>query len=165
MKALKQTTPNNTKLKSHNPDQTREFGYQVGEGLNPGDLILLVGGLGTGKTCFTQGLALALGVEDYVTSPSYVLIKEYQGKHRLHHIDFYRLTDSEEITDLGIDEYLQNGGICVIEWADRSMAALPEQYLLIQFDYLPGDQRLLQFESKGTRFDRILPGLILKWNS
>ena len=156
MKFKRRKIPKIPVFKSLSSEETQEIGCRIGALTEPGDLILLVGELGTGKTCFTQGLAWALDVDEYVSSPSFVLMREYYGRHTLYHIDLYRLTNATEIIDLGIDEYLNSGGICMVEWADRSMASLPTKYLLIRFDYLVGDQRSLQFESRGLRYKQML---------
>ena len=92
----------------------------------------LPGNLGAGKTCFTQGLALAAGVKDPVCSPTYTLISEYQGAVPFHHIDLYRLSGPEEAYDLGLDEYLETDGITVIEWAERAAELIPPDAVHIQ---------------------------------
>jgi len=95
-------------------------------------VIALHGNLGAGKTCFTQGLALAAGVTEPVCSPTYTLISEYQGTVPFHHIDLYRLGGSEEACDLGLDEYLETDGITVIEWAERAAELIPPDSIHIR---------------------------------
>ena len=98
--------------------QTRNIGTELGKLAGAGDIILLVGPLGAGKTCLTQGIARGLGIHEYTASPSFVLVREYQGKLPLYHIDLYRLDKIEEVAQLGLDDYLYGKGVCVVEWAD-----------------------------------------------
>jgi tRNA threonylcarbamoyladenosine biosynthesis protein TsaE len=111
-----------------------------------------VGSLGTGKTCLTQGIAWGLGVKDYASSPSFVMVKEYQGRLPLYHIDLYRLDKIEEVLELGLDDYFYRGGVCVVEWAQRGLGALPQEHLLIRLDYLSETERSLRFEPNGKRY-------------
>ncbi len=114
-------------LISRSPEETHALGRKLGEVLSPGAVLYLTGDLGSGKTMFVKGLALGLGVPDtcYVTSPTYTLINEYQGKCPLYHLDLYRIGDSSEIFDLGIEEMAESGGVMVIEWPDR----LPDDFV------------------------------------
>jgi len=104
-------------LISHNPEQTQKFGVSIGEVALPGDIFLLVGGLGVGKTCLTQGIAWGLGIKEYAVSPSFVLVRELYGRLPLYHIDLYRLDRIEEILELGLDEYLY-GSVFVL-WSGQ----------------------------------------------
>jgi len=113
------------KLVSHNLAETQRIGEKLGELAQPGDLFLLSGNLGAGKTTLTQGIALGLGSPDYALSPTFVLMRELKGRLTLYHIDLYRLDRIEEISDLGLDDYLYGNGLCVIEWAEKGMAVLP----------------------------------------
>src|SRR4030042_912303 len=115
------------KLLSHSPEQTQKLGFRLGELAVPGDVFLLVGELGAGKTCLTQGIAWGLGIQEYALSPSFVIIRELHGRLPLYHIDLYRLDRIEEGIDLGLDDYLYGRGVCVIEWADRALGILPEE--------------------------------------
>ncbi len=132
-------------------------------------MILLVGSLGTGKTCLTQGIARGLGLPDYTPSPSFVLVREYQvgvpcNVPLLYHIDFYRLDDIREIAELGMSDYLDGEGICVVEWADRALDSLPEEHLLIKFEHLAVNERRLRFEPRGQRYVGLVEELKEKWN-
>jgi tRNA threonylcarbamoyladenosine biosynthesis protein TsaE len=101
-------------------------GESLAAGLRPGDVIALTGGLGAGKTHFTMGLIRGLGSDDAVTSPTFTLVHEYHsGRLPVFHFDFYRMQNAGEVTDIGWDEYLDAGGVCVVEWADRFPALLP----------------------------------------
>jgi len=104
---------------THNAEETVQLGKKIGGKLQPNDIIALTGRLGAGKTTLIQGIAVGLGVKDYVTSPTFIIINEYQGRLPLYHIDLYRLDEGLEIEDLGIEEYFTKGGVCVIEWAER----------------------------------------------
>lgn len=122
-------------IKSPNAEFTQKLGKAIGEIASAGDVILLTGELGSGKTCLTQGIALGLGVEGYVRSPTFVLMTRHHGRLTLHHVDLYRMGSSAEAWDLGLDEQLFGEGICVIEWADRAADIFPEDCLWIDLDY------------------------------
>jgi tRNA threonylcarbamoyladenosine biosynthesis protein TsaE len=121
-------------FRTHSPEETQEIGVEIGRQLNPGDVVALIGDLGVGKTCLTQGIARGAGVyqDQTVNSPSYILINEYAGKIPVYHIDLYRLQRLEDIVALGLEEYLEGDGICVIEWADRMGELLPESYIQVR---------------------------------
>jgi tRNA threonylcarbamoyladenosine biosynthesis protein TsaE len=107
------------------PAQTRDVARRLVEALPPCAVIALYGDLGSGKTCFTQGLAQALGVERLVTSPTFVVVNEYSGRRRLYHMDLYRMRDPDEILALGFADYLEPDGITAIEWAERAGDLIP----------------------------------------
>ena len=111
---------------------TRELAAAVAALARPGDLVLLVGDLGAGKTAFTQGFAEALGVSETITSPTFTLVRTYVGKHKLNHLDVYRLVTVAEAEDLGLGELLEDG-ITLIEWGDTIAAVLPADYLELRF--------------------------------
>jgi tRNA threonylcarbamoyladenosine biosynthesis protein TsaE len=118
---------------THSPTETQELGFRIGKLLKEGSIVALIGDLGTGKTCLTQGIAKGVGIDanQVVNSPSYILINEYKGPCPVYHIDLYRIRYSAELEDLGLEEYIYGHGICVIEWADRLLESLPESYLKI----------------------------------
>jgi len=155
------------KFISHSQEQTQRLGTRLGELAQASDVILLTGNLGSGKTCLTQGIAWGLGVKEYAFSPSFVIIREYHGRLTLHHIDFYRLDHIEEIADLGLDEYLYGKGICVVEWAEKGMAVLPAEHLLINLSYISDTERSISLEPKGKHYTQLLKSLNLDsktWN-
>lgn len=121
-----------------------------------GDVILLVGTLGVGKTCLAQGIAWGLGIDDYAVSPSFVLLREYRGRLPLYHIDFYRLDRIEEVADLGLDDYLYGSGVCVVEWAEKGLEVLPREHLLIEMQHLALTKRKLNFFPEGSRYEEML---------
>ncbi len=144
---------------SHSPEDTRRLGAGIGELALPGDVFLLVGGLGTGKTCLTQGIAWGLDIKEYALSPSFVIVRELYGRLPLYHMDLYRLDHTEEIMELGLDEYFYGNGVCVVEWAERGLSELPSEHLLIQLSYLTDTDRSLQFKPSGQRYDEMLTQL------
>ncbi|UCG84564.1 MAG: tRNA (adenosine(37)-N6)-threonylcarbamoyltransferase complex ATPase subunit type 1 TsaE [Dehalococcoidia bacterium] len=139
--------------------RTRRLGAALGQRARDGDVILLVGDLGAGKTCLAQGIAEGLGVEGCVTSPSFVLLREYRGRLPLYHIDFYRLDTIEEVALLGLDDYLNGDGVCVIEWAEKGMDVLPGDHLLIEMESLSANRRRLVFHPRGSRYVEMIPQL------
>ena len=147
-------------LQTASPEQTQELGRIVGKRSQPGDVYLLSGPLGAGKTCFTQGLARGLGVEGYVRSPTFVLMTRHFGRLTLHHVDLYRIGGPAEAWDLGLDEQLFGDGVCVIEWAERAEELLPEDALWIEFNYGETEEsRDVVMESDSPRFDEMLNDL------
>ena len=139
-------------LISESPEETQRFGEDLGRLAQPGDLFLLVGSLGTGKTCLTQGIAWGLGIEGYATSPSFVVINQYRGRLPLYHIDLYRLDRIEEVIELGLDDYLYGEGVSVVEWAEKALAVLPKEHLLIEMSFISDTSRNLDLKPSGHRY-------------
>jgi tRNA threonylcarbamoyladenosine biosynthesis protein TsaE len=150
---------NHLEIISHSPEQTQTFGTRIGELALPGDIFLLVGGLGAGKTCLTQGIAWGLDIKEYAVSPSFVVIRELHGRLPLYHIDFYRLDHLEEIAELGLDDYLYGNGVCVVEWAEKGLSLLPQEHLLIEMSYLSDTERSLKLKPGGKRYRQIVAQL------
>lgn len=121
-------------FRTNNPEETWELAAQIAKELTSGSVIALHGELGTGKTCFIQGLAVALGIDEPITSPTYTLIGEYEGRLPLHHIDLYRLSGPVEALGLGLEEYFDARGITAIEWAERADGLLPPDLMHIQIE-------------------------------
>ena len=143
-------------LVSHSPEETQKLGRCLGEIARPGDVFLLVGDLGSGKTCLTQGIAWGLGIKEYALSPSFVIIRELYGRLPLYHIDLYRLDRIEESMDLGLDDYLYGRGVCVVEWAEKALSLMPKERLLIRLDYLSDTERRFRLEASGHRYSKIV---------
>jgi tRNA threonylcarbamoyladenosine biosynthesis protein TsaE len=143
-------------LTSRHPRDTQRLGARLGELARAGDVYLLVGNLGAGKTCLTQGIARGLGIGDYALSPSFVIVREHYGRLPLYHIDLYRLDDIAEIDELGLDEYIYGNGVCVIEWAEKGLALLPPEHLLVQIDYLGDTERRLKLTAIGRRYRELV---------
>jgi tRNA threonylcarbamoyladenosine biosynthesis protein TsaE len=116
-------------------DQTRRIGAGLAEICRAGDLVVLSGGLGAGKTAFAQGVARGLGVQDQVTSPTFALVQTYEGRLLLHHLDVYRLEHVNEALDLGLAEMLDDDAVVVIEWGETIAPVLPHQYLEVHLSY------------------------------
>lgn len=148
-------------LTSHSPEQTQSLGTRLGKLAQAGDVFLLIGNLGSGKTCLTQGIAWGLGVKEYAFSPSFVIVREYHGRLPLYHIDFYRLDRLEEIVDLGLDEYLCGNGVCVVEWAEKGIAVLPQENLTIGLSYIADTERYISLEPRGKRYSQLIKSLKL----
>ncbi len=143
-------------LITHNPEETQELGRRIGELALPGDIFLLVGNLGSGKTCLTQGIAWGLGIKEYAMSPTFVIVRELYGRLPLYHIDLYRLDRIEETMDLGLDDYFYGRGVCVVEWAEKALSILPKEHLLIEISYLSDTERRLQMKPSGQRYQQIV---------
>ena len=110
-------------LSSYGPEETQAIGRILGRSAEPGDVFLLVGDLGAGKTCLTQGILFGLGSEEFARSPTFVLVSQYPGRLTMYHMDLYRLDTFAEVLDLGLDEYLFGDGVSVVEWADKAAEA------------------------------------------
>lgn len=150
---------NHLEIISHSPEQTQKIGVSIGKLALPGDNLLLVGGLGAGKTCLTQGIAWGLDIKEYAASPSFVVIRELKGRLPLYHIDFYRLDHLEEIAELGLDDYLYGNGVCVVEWAEKGLGLLPPEHLLIEMNYISDTERSLKLKPSGKRYQQIVAQL------
>ena len=119
-----------------NEEETKEFGLKIGQEAVPGQVIGLIGDLGTGKTTLTKYMARGLGVEENISSPTFMIVREYHGgRMPLYHFDVYRIGDPEELFDIGADEYFDGDGLCVVEWADMVMPQLPEDSMFICIEY------------------------------
>jgi len=146
-------------LITHSPEQTQKLGSTIGELVLPGDVLLLIGELGTGKTCLTQGIAWGLNIKEYALSPSFVIMRELHGRLPLYHIDLYRLDHIEEIADLGLDDYLYGSGVCVVEWAEKALNILPVEHLLIEINHLSDTEREFQIKPSGQHYLNLLAQL------
>ena len=147
------------KFISRSPEETQKLGVFLGGLAQPGDIFLLSGNLGTGKTCLTQGIAWGLGSREYALSPTFVLVREIKGRLPLYHIDLYRLDNIAEIADLGLDDYLYGNGISVIEWAEKGFSVLPAEHLRVKIEYLSDTERSFEFIPRGKRYEKLLDRL------
>ncbi|HEX2046903.1 MAG TPA: tRNA (adenosine(37)-N6)-threonylcarbamoyltransferase complex ATPase subunit type 1 TsaE [Acidimicrobiales bacterium] len=131
-------------------DDTRGLAAEVAALAAPGDLVVLAGDLGTGKTAFAQGFARGLGVDEPVTSPAFILVRSYEGRLPLIHLDVYRLDQMQELVDLGIAELLDEGGVTLVEWGDAVTPALPPDFLEVRLEAgAAPDDRLVTVRSVG----------------
>lgn len=138
-------------IKLNNLEETKKFGKLIGENLKPGDVVCLNGDLGAGKTTLTKSIAEGLGINDYVTSPTFTIVNEYYGDINLYHIDTYRLDEKLDVEYLGFDEYFYSDGVTIVEWAEKIRDALPEEYMEINIK--PGENsRTLEIIYNGDRF-------------
>lgn len=138
-------------------EQTEELGRIIGSLLEPGDLLCLYGDLGAGKTHLSYGIAQGLEVkEQYITSPTFAFVNEYEGRIPFYHLDLYRLKDSSELESIGFDEYVQSDGATVIEWAERAGDDLPQETLSIYLSHLSENSREAGFLAEGERYEKLL---------
>lgn len=142
------------------PEETRDLGAQLASGLTAGDVLVLNGDLGAGKTTFTKGLAKGLGITAVIKSPTFTIIREYQGgRLPLYHMDVYRLEHGGG-EDLGLDEYFDGNGVSVVEWAQFVAEELPANYLAINFQRTDQEnQRVLTLTPHGAHFEKLVAGL------
>jgi len=131
---MKETTTNEVIIKDES--ETKQFGLKLGKDLKKGDIVALIGNLGTGKTTLTKYIGEGLGITDMITSPTFTIIQEYySGKLPLYHFDVYRINDIEEMAELGYEEYFYGEGVTIIEWADQIMEIIPEKAIVINIEY------------------------------
>ena len=147
------------KIYLENEQKTQEIGYKLGKLLTPQSTICLIGDLGAGKTTITQSIAKALEVEDYITSPTFTIVNEYEAKIPLYHFDVYRIGSSEEMYDIGYEDYINGEGVCIIEWANLIEDILPEEYLTIELNY-KDMSREMTLIPKGKKYESIVEELI-----
>lgn len=143
----------------NNVEDTVEIGKQLGERVRPGDIICINGDLGTGKTHFTKGIALGLGVSENITSPTFTIVNEYEsGRLKLYHFDVYRVNDPDEIDNIGFDEYIFSNGVSVIEWSNYIDELIPKDYIDINISKLPKsgeNYRKIVIIPHGNRYDYV----------
>ena len=123
--------------RSRGVEETEALGERLGARLSPGDVVACRGDLGAGKTAFTRGLARGLGCTGRVTSPTFTIVNEHQGRVPLFHFDWYRLGGEEELFDIGWEEYLARGGVCAVEWSERAEEALPPEKIVVTISRCP----------------------------
>ena len=127
-------------ITTHSADETQALGQKLASRLAPGDVIAYFGDLGAGKTAFTRGLAQGLGITDPVTSPTYTIVNEYRsGRLPLFHFDMYRLDSSDALFDIGWEDYLERGGICIVEWSENVADAMPADAVTVTIERGSGD--------------------------
>ena len=137
---------------SHSTKETIQIGQKLGEKLQIGDVLILKGDLASGKTTFTKGIGKALNIREVINSPTFTILKIYEGDHTLYHIDAYRLENN--LYDLGIDEY-QPYGITVIEWPEYYETFLPDEYLEVQIRQLSEEEREIVFVPHGIHYEQL----------
>jgi tRNA threonylcarbamoyladenosine biosynthesis protein TsaE len=141
---------------SRSEEDTFQFGSRIGKNAKTGDILLLYGNLGSGKTVLTKGIAQGAGVTAMVTSPTFTLMNQYAGKFPVYHFDIYRLNDPEELYDLDYEEYLYGDGIAIVEWPERMMDLLPREYLKVTLEKTELElQRKIILEPIGSRYTEL----------
>lgn len=157
-------------IRTSSADETREVGAALAELVRAGDVVLLSGDLGAGKTTFTQGFGRGLGVSERITSPTFILAREHRdGRLVLHHLDVYRLEQLDEVLDLGLPELLDSGGVVVVEWGDSILPALPADFLEIKMTFVEEgseDERVFELRGVGPSWSarsRALTSAVAGW--
>jgi tRNA threonylcarbamoyladenosine biosynthesis protein TsaE len=149
-----------TSLGAATPGVTRRLGERIGRRLRPGDVVLLSGELGAGKTVLAQGIGRGLGVRDPIKSSSFVIMNEYDGAAtRMYHADLYRLEAPEQVAELALDE-LARDGVLVVEWPERAIREMPDEYLLVAIAYDGANGRSIRIEGRGARYRQMAEALI-----
>lgn len=148
-----------------NPDQTLHLGQVFGRMLPQASMVALIGDLGSGKTLLARGIAKGLGVEDEreVSSPTFVLVNEYQGRIPIHHVDLYRLRDSVEAEDIGWEEFISGPGVTLVEWAEKVPDLLPEDRIEVHLYWVGAGERKLVFVGKDQAARNLVNHLRKKW--
>ena len=137
---------------THSPKETEALAARLAAGLKPGAVIAYRGDLGAGKTAFTRGLARGLGVTDRVTSPTFTIVNEYSGTIPLFHFDMYRLASSDDLWDIGWEDYLERGGVCAVEWSENVADAM-EGAIRVDIAKLSDDTREITIEGENANAD------------
>lgn len=132
---------------SNSYEDTQNIALEIADKLNGGEFIAMYGDLGAGKTAFVQGLAKALGIENHITSPTFTIVNEYEGRLPLYHFDVYRISDPDEMYEIGYDEYTNGDGVCVVEWAELIEDLFPPLFYKIT---------ILKDEEKGYDYRKII---------
>jgi len=147
-------------VESSSPAETERIGSLLGSYLEKGDVLALIGELGSGKTVLVRGIAAGVGADmREVASPSFTLVNEYAGRMPVYHIDLYRLENDHDLYDIGYYEYMVGDGVAVVEWADRLPHAVPDQALRVTLSYVDVQRRRIAFEASGARSKKIVEEL------
>lgn len=140
-------------LVTSSPEETVELGRTIAGYLMKGDVISLSGQLGAGKTVFSKGIAIGLGIDDNIISPTFIILRTYQGRLPLYHFDAYRINNTEEFEEIGYKEFLYGGGVSLIEWGEKIQTILPEDILEISFYYQDKlNERKIIFKEYGSKW-------------
>ena len=145
-------------LASNSPAETRRLGERMARRLRPGDVLLLQGELGAGKTCLAQGIGKGLRVGATIKSSAFVLLNEYEGRLKMYLADLYRLEDSAEVADLALEEVAADG-VLVVEWPDRAWEEMPREHLLVRLRWAGERARGLSLEARGARYRELVESL------
>ena len=140
-------------------EETIELGKKIGRGLKPGDIVCIDGDLGSGKTHLTKGIALGLDIDEHITSPTFNIVNEYEGRIKLYHFDVYRVNDPDEIAAIGFDEYIFSDAVSVIEWSDYIKELIPEDHIQINIANESETRRNINIQFFGKRYNNIKEAL------
>ncbi len=143
------------KIIVNNLKDTENIGKIIGSYLEKGTVLCLDGNLGVGKTALTQFIAHEFGVEEYITSPTFNIIKEYEGRFPFYHMDVYRIDSEDDMYDLGYDEYIYSEGVTIIEWSNKIKGILPDERINIEIQRLDDTSRVMLIGGKGKIYDKI----------
>ena len=154
---------NTFSLISESPIDTIRIGEILGQLLDKGDVVLLSGDLGAGKTCLTQGIVKGLDSKHIARSPTFVIVAEYAGRFPIYHMDLYRLDQMQGVDDLYLDEYLYGDGVCLIEWPPKDDSILPVRSLLVEIDKVDEDTRGFKFISRHESLTELLRNFERNW--
>lgn len=144
-------------FKTKSPIETEKIGFKLGNLLKRGSIVLISGELGVGKTVLTKGIAKGMGIDDYVTSPTFMIVNEHLGDIPLYHFDVYRIDDYTELYDIGYEEYFYGDGVCVIEWPEKIKPLIPKENIFIRIDIGDSyDERIIEIESHGEKYDEVI---------
>lgn len=145
------------KIELNSLKDTEKLGEQLGKVLKEGDILCLNGDLGAGKTTLTKSIGVGLGVDEYITSPTFSLINEYRGRIPVYHFDVYRLENVDELDDLGFDEYFFGEGVCIIEWAEKIEKMLPKEIVILDIEKGEDiDKRIVSITGTNDRYKEVL---------
>ena len=137
-------------VRTNSAEETEKIGEKLAEHVSKGGVIAMFGGMGMGKTAFVRGLARALGVHECVTSPTFAIVNEYEGRVKLYHFDMYRITGLDDLYSTGYFDYLYTGGVLAVEWSENIIDALPEDYIKVSFSKGENDNsRIIEIENVG----------------
>lgn len=143
------------KIKVNNLQDTEKIGKIISRCLEKGTVLCLDGDLGAGKTAITQFIAKEFGVKEYITSPTFNIIKEYEGRLPFYHMDVYRIESEDDMYDLGYDEYIYSEGVTVIEWSENIRTILPDERIDIKIDRIDDNKRIMTIEGRGVVYEKI----------
>ncbi len=148
------------RIQTNSPEETQRLGELIGRSAQPGDIYLLTGILGAGKTCLSQGIARGLEVPENLRSPTFVLMTRHRGRLDRHHLDLYRIGDPWEVWDLGVDELLFGDGVCIVEWADKAAELFPPESCWIGLQYSTGEScRTLTLTTASSQYKPLFRSL------
>ncbi|ADL69635.1 tRNA (adenosine(37)-N6)-threonylcarbamoyltransferase complex ATPase subunit type 1 TsaE [Thermoanaerobacterium thermosaccharolyticum] len=144
-------------FKTKSPIETEKIGFKLGNLLKRGSIVLISGELGVGKTVLTKGIAKGMGIDDYVTSPTFMIVNEHLGDIPLYHFDVYRIDDYTELYDIGYEEYFYGDGVCVIEWPEKIKPLIPKENIFIRMNMGDTfDERTIEIVSNGEKYDEVV---------